>query len=233
MNNYDGFYDDPSEFEQMIDEFKESLKKSVKQEYQEWLEFYKKENKELQDVKINLSEMKREHQEKMREYDRKIAGVRSDVRREKLDEILKELQVVLYRCEKVYKDKEKCSMCNNERQIEYMTPSGRIGKEICICANKISEYQPSENVLHEFREAMYGGKAEIVVFYKHSNGGVYQRGFYEITGCDDSLSPHKIINAGEYSGERIENTYRTLFRAKEDCQKACDVLNAEVSNDKE
>jgi hypothetical protein len=185
------------------------------------LEFYKKENKELQDVKANLSEMKREHQEKMREYERKMAEAKSEVRRGKLHEILKELQVILYQCKMVYKDREKCSLCNDNREIEYLTPLGNKAKEKCTCAIKLSEYQPSENVLCEFREETHG----IVVFYKYNEKSSFTNGYYVLDSYEGSKSPYKVYGVGEYSGEKIDSTYRTYFRSKEDCQKACDVLN--------
>lgn len=221
MNYYDDFYNEPSEFEQMIEEFKQSLVKYVKQEHQDWMEFYKKENKELQDVKSGLATMKREHQEKLREYDRKIAEAKSEVRRERLQDILKELQVILFRCVVVYKDKEKCSLCNDNREIEYVTPLGRAAKEKCNCATRLSEYQPSENILCEFREGHHG----IVVFYKYNEKNSFTNGYYVLDSYEDSRNPYKVYEVGEYSGEKIDNTYRTYFRSKEDCQKACDVLN--------
>jgi hypothetical protein len=190
MDYYDDFYDEPNEFEQMIDEFKQSLVKSVKQEHRDWLEFYK-------------------------------AEAKSEVIRGKLHEILKELQVILYQCKMVYKDREKCSLCNDNREIEYLTPLGNKAKEKCTCATRLSEYQPSENILYEFREETRG----IVVFYKYNESSNFTNGYYVLEHYEDSRNPRKIYGAGEYSDEKIQNTYVTYFRSREDCQKACDILN--------
>lgn len=51
MIDYDDFYDEPSEFQIQIAEFKQSLMESVKQEFLDEMERLKTENRELQTFK--------------------------------------------------------------------------------------------------------------------------------------------------------------------------------------
>ena len=64
---YEEYFDDYSEFEAKIEEFKDSLKNAVKQEYRDRIEYLEKELAELKDIKANwnaklaeLNEMKEE-----------------------------------------------------------------------------------------------------------------------------------------------------------------------------
>lgn len=58
------FYSEPSEFDMQIEEFKESLSKSVKKEYLEEMEKLRKENQALWEVKKNFEQIKREYENK-------------------------------------------------------------------------------------------------------------------------------------------------------------------------
>ena len=61
---YDDFYDDSFEFEQQIAEWKDTLKKAVKEEYQERMKRLEEENASLRDIKENwdqkVAELKEE-----------------------------------------------------------------------------------------------------------------------------------------------------------------------------
>ena len=62
---YDDFYNEPSEFEEQIEEFKQSLMDSVKEEFTDEMELLRKENKRLQDIKFRMREIEAEHQKKI------------------------------------------------------------------------------------------------------------------------------------------------------------------------
>ena len=64
--DFDDYYE-PSEFEQQVEEFKDSLRHSVKQETQELIERLRKENEELRSVRDNWEEVKRSYEKKQRE----------------------------------------------------------------------------------------------------------------------------------------------------------------------
>lgn len=119
MYYYDDFYDEPSEFEKMIDEFKESLAKSVKEEYMAKMVRLEKENAELQDVKNNFEAIKYEHKQKMQELNHKIAKSKDEVRRERLSILMQDFEVVMYKVVTSRIEKPKCDKCNANRKKDF------------------------------------------------------------------------------------------------------------------
>ena len=63
----DDFYCEPSEFEMQVEEFKESLAKSIKSEFLEEMERLKAENRKLQGIKDNFEQVKRDYERKKME----------------------------------------------------------------------------------------------------------------------------------------------------------------------
>ena len=61
------FYDEPSEFEEQVENLKESLSKSIKNEFMEEMERIKKENKTLQGIRDHFEQIKRDYEQKKRE----------------------------------------------------------------------------------------------------------------------------------------------------------------------
>ena len=65
----DDFYNEPSEFDMQVEEFKESLAKAVKSEFLEEMERLKKENRNLREIKENFEQIKRDYERKKMECD--------------------------------------------------------------------------------------------------------------------------------------------------------------------
>lgn len=63
------FYNEPSEFEQQIYEFKEALSKQVRDEFIEKMDKLEKENAELQTVKKDFDKIKQDYEDKKRKLD--------------------------------------------------------------------------------------------------------------------------------------------------------------------
>ena len=63
----DDFYNEPSEFGMQVEEFKESLARSIKSEFLEEMERLKKENRKLQGIKDNFEQVKRDYERKKME----------------------------------------------------------------------------------------------------------------------------------------------------------------------
>lgn len=61
---YDDYYDELSEFDMQVEEFKDSLKKAVKEEYQEKMKQLEAENARLQNIKKNWDKKVRELDQK-------------------------------------------------------------------------------------------------------------------------------------------------------------------------
>ncbi|MES9718973.1 hypothetical protein, partial [Bacillus safensis] len=93
----DEFYNEPNEFEKQINEFKESLLKSVKQEYLSEMEQLKKENKELQVVRENLDTIEKEYKEKSRRLDWERHNMERELKNKRLSELMNGSEVIMYK----------------------------------------------------------------------------------------------------------------------------------------
>ena len=80
----DEFYNEPSEFDMQVDQFKQTLMNMVKDEYKEEMFRLAKENEELQQVKADFDQIKQSYQQKERELERVKVGLKNEVRRERL-----------------------------------------------------------------------------------------------------------------------------------------------------
>lgn len=216
----EGFYNEPSEFEEMMDDMKVKLKEAVKEEHIAELERYKKENAELQEVKKNFEAIKREYKEKERQLEREKSDMKREVRKERLSELMSDMKTVMYHADINYIKKPKCDKCDQDRKIEYKTPRGRKAYEDCECREREREYAPKEHIVVEFRLDAYG-KNKMVVFYK----------LKESMRKEEDYGEYAISNSPEniYDGtQKFDDLQRhsTFFKNKEECQMYCDYLNA-------
>lgn len=216
MSYYDeDFYCEPSEFEMQIEEFKSSLLDSVKDEYKQRMENLQKENTELQEIKKNFEAIKRDYANKERQLQIERNDLERKVRNERLSELTKDLQVLMYKAYSKQVKKPKCEKCDSNRRIYYKTPLGRDDYEQCECDTGERVYEPKEYMRIEFniRDGM--------------------RAWYEINNFDsrdeyarfDSNSQYaKVVYKEDMPYESIEK-YSTFFKSKEECQAYCDYLN--------
>ncbi|MEG0380440.1 MAG: hypothetical protein RR603_01930, partial [Kurthia sp.] len=93
MHEYDDFYHEPSEFEMQIEEFKQSLIASVKEEYVDKMDSLIKENNQLQEAKRNLKSIEQDYEKRKCELAMEKEEIHRQVRRERLSELTKDLQV--------------------------------------------------------------------------------------------------------------------------------------------
>lgn len=211
------FYCEPSEFEQQVDEFKQALMNSVRDDYKAEMEQLRKENSDLQEVKQNLESIKRDYNQKVIELDMQKRNLKNEVRRERLLELMGDFKAELFRATRDYKSGPKCDKCDSARNIYFMSPSGKQMVEACTCKNNITFYKPQSFVCSSF-ELRHGEFMAWYVPYREVDGMQL-----ETFGSSD-VARH-IYNGEEF--ENIpENHYRILFRNQEDCQAYCDWLTA-------
>jgi regulator of replication initiation timing len=209
----DQFYDSYSEFDEKINEFKQSLLKDVKQEFIEELNRLKKENSELQEIKNNFESIKKHYTEKELELSREKQNAMSEARKLQLNRLFKDREIVLYRTEGKYIKKPKCNKCNNDRKIKYVSPLGKEMFENCDCSNSDMEYVPKPWILFEFKMTY---DKELLMWYKEEPSG--NETYFE--SCSQIC---KDIYNDSIPYEKV--SYDTFFRDKEDCQKYCDWKN--------
>ncbi|WP_226035707.1 hypothetical protein [Aquibacillus saliphilus] len=208
------FYNEPSEFDMKVDEFKQDLLKSVKEEYANEMERLEKENRELQNVKLNFEQIKRNYESKEIDLERAKEKAKQEARRERLDKLMDDYKIVLYRASAKSERKNKCDRCDDNRRIYYKTPLGKDAYESCDCSKGKLTYSPKENIIYEFR--INRDNNELLAWYQYDD----EYGSMRYSTKADSFYK---------KGMKYEdvNRYNTFFKDKEDCQKYCDHLNNE------
>lgn len=211
------FYHEPSEFEMMVDEFKGSLMNAIKDEYIKEMDRLRKENNDLQEVKRNFDQIKRDFEQKKREFAAEYETKKSQVRRERLSELMQDCEVELYTVGSTNKYKPKCEKCDDERKIHFKTPSGRDTYEMCECSNRIYVYEPIPTLMSSF--SIRDGKGH--AWYKIQNRGIHDEylSYYE-----DSISGKKLITSVDQFDDKVY-AHQNLFQTEELAQKYCDWKN--------
>lgn len=214
------YYNEPSEFDEMVEEFKESLAKSIKEEHQNEMKKLKEENKSLQAIKDEFEEIKRDYRIKLNKLESDRSNMIRELRRERLLDLLKDKEVNLYRAisNKVWR--EKCDKCDNNRRVKYFTPLGKEAVEDCTCKVSLNIYKPQELTRYEFK--INRNRSEIVAWYRQydddEDGLVY----------DTSVKVEDVYS-GEVAFKDIESKYYTFFKTEEECQEYCDYLNKKTN----
>ena len=221
---YDDFYYEPSEFEIQIDEFKQGLMKSVKQEILDEINKLKNENKELQSFKLRKEQIEREHRNKLIELQNRAIEAERTASRAKLVELLGEYFTVAWGVKNDYVALPKCDKCDDKRYIHFKSPSGKNLTEQCACDKKKCNYIPQELSLIKFyakRKDRAGKEQHVERHYKKVESILSDYDEYDDT-------------SNLYNGEEFENAnrYGIVFLEKDKCQEYCNYLNQkEVTND--
>lgn len=214
---YEEFYGETSEFAEKIEELKDSLMESVKDEIHTELVQLKKENLELQEIKNNFDEIKSKYRMKELEFERELESIEKKVRKERLSELTKDIQINRYKARVKRKEKlPKCDKCDEERKRWFTKPSGRPDYEFCECDEEYLVYHPERYIMVEFSDL--------------DNKNM----FYEIrTTYDDEEDYFYLSKSGTHAeaiykegmNYRDLNIRKTFFDTEEDCRKYCDWLN--------
>ncbi|MBT2716889.1 hypothetical protein [Bacillus sp. ISL-57] len=212
------FYNEPSEFEMQVDEFRESLLKAVKEEFVSEMDRLKKENAELQEIKTNFKTIKSEYDQKSRKLEYERQDLERKVRRERLSSLLNDFEVEYYTVASRSKYKPKCDKCDENRRLYYTTPSGRKTYESCECSNSIPVFEPIPILLSTFSIRRGEGHAWYSVKYRGDDDEYLN--YYE-----DSIHGNELIT-DEKQFKDIGYAYKTLFETKEIAQKFCDYKNS-------
>lgn len=216
IHGYDhDFYDEPSEFEQKLEELKGFLMDSVKKEHQENVRQLIKQNKELQEVQRNLEDVKREYNQKLVELDMRKRDLVYEVRKERLAELMSDFRVELFRASSTRELGEKCNKCNENRYINFKSPQGNDVTERCNCAVGRTVYKPTAHVCSSFENR----SGKLIAWYKEHKDADGMR-LEELSYSD---APRLIYNGEKFEAikERYHNVY---FKTEEECQAYCDWL---------
>lgn len=204
---YNDFYDDCPEVGILVEEFKVSLLKSVKEEFLNEMDRLRKENAELKEFKLKKAEYDFQLQELKHSKKLEIEQIKKEVEKKRLMDILKDNFIeTAYYPQHAWKYKyDKCGKCDEDRNIHFKSPLGRNLIEPCSCAKRVKYYKPKE--------------CSVVEICSNFNSLIFR---YE--DRDDCFVALKSNSKGYEMGSKI---YRTI----EECQKECDRLNKEKENE--
>lgn len=215
-------YFEPNEFEQQIDEFKESLRTSVKEEIAKEITDLKATVKEQAGKLVNLALLENNAMRARQEYEHKAAQAsreaRAAVEKEGLRKLLGVLAEPRYRIAITYRQPPKCDKCNEERRIPYTTPMGRKAAERCDCSESESFYEVQEQYVHEV--AKHGG--EVVVWYENVKRHT------DVSDRDSIGSPTVLKSPKGVPFEKLVKSARDYgFGSKEEALQVASALNKE------
>ena len=218
---YEDFYNEgPSDFDIAIEEFKEGLRKTVKEEYVREMARLKKENEELQEVKKNFDKIKHNYHEKERLFNIKEDEMMRTLARKKFEELttIADFSEHLYVID--YKDGyiPKCDKCDDNRHIHFTSPSGRDCTESCPdCGKRYCVYyvKPVDAIKIKFyRDPCLKSEAWAVKYEEYNDSVRYQK--------------ENVWNGKAEEFNIVDNSYtirHTCFESKELAQQICDRIN--------
>jgi len=227
---YDDYYDDYNEFEEQIEKFKLSLIKGIKEEHQHEMERLKKENKELQEIKNNWNKLEREYKNKIRQVELEKEDFIKNVRREMYQDKLKEfLEKAFDEARKLYEvtnvslRKDKCDICDSDRNVIVKDALGREYKVGCKCKENDFVYMAKETKTKLYIQKT-SGKNDFWVGLsvdkedRYSETTLFGFGDYKENANSSIYDKFDITNPPKAS-------YYAYFTSKEEAEKYAEYLN--------
>lgn len=221
--DYDDYWAELSEFDQQIEEFKDSLRNSVKDEIKEKITSLENELSELKEFRDEKDKFIQECESKVREAKREAeVAIRTAKESEekwkkaRLHQLLGDYLTVGWKVGNSWEYGEKCNKCDENRKIHFTSPQGKKYTEDCRCAKRHYKYFPKEATLCKF-------------YVRKENFGWDDNRYYTVVDCDDDYdryerADHVYTSSDDIDYEKV-NSYNAVFLNKEDCQKFCDWKN--------
>jgi hypothetical protein len=139
----------------------------------------------------------------------------SDTKEKGLLELFKDRKMIMYKARREFVKLPKCDLCNEWRQIRFLSPLGKNMSERCNCDGDKSFYIPETYACFEFAIDTYTRK--LLMWYK-----LIEKTDHFVYG-DTHLVKEPYNPSIKY--EDIEEYYNMFFNSEEECQKYCDWLN--------
>lgn len=212
-DDFDSFYDDPSEYESMVYELKDKLKESVKKDILDELNRLRSQVAELSEVKKNWDERCRKQDEEHAKAMWELEETKRNLRRVRASELLQEFAEELWGIDFHTERLPKCDRCDERRR---RVTKGALGNpiiEYCECSRYKLVYSIKNSKL-------------VRVDFDESNGEVKSSAYYLFKDNEESCHPVIPKISDDIPFEQLHReTYKIAFRSKEKAQAYCDYLN--------
>lgn len=212
------YYQEPSEFDEMVEEFKAKLAESVKEETQTELAKLRAENAELRGKVQNLNKLELEVAASKRDYERRAQTAERDAAREarklKAGELLEAISSPKFTVTRSSKFGKKCDQCDDNRTVHFKSPSGKDLDERCQCWIRYVHWGVTEEIAWSAEVRDY----KLMVWYtsKHS-----------VNDDDLAYVSATVLHdpAGLTIDQLIEEPSKYGFSSKSQAQALVDALN--------
>jgi hypothetical protein len=216
-DNYENLYE-PSKADETLNEYQEKMKELLLNTVKVDIETYQKRIDELLKEKEKMMKTIEELRSKEYQFKQKKSEIERQVRNERLSNLMCDFKVIVYQASNIGKRLNKCDKCNDKREIEFTSPSGKLYTEYCECNKTLKFYQPEEKVCKEFKINISQKDALSIWYTEHCE-----------RDNDDYYTYYSTNYADEFYSEDINfediDSYKVYFKTIEDCQKYCDYLN--------
>lgn len=208
-------YYEPSIADEIMFEYKQKMKDALLESVKYEINQLKEENNNLKESNKMLRDQISGISQRERKLEIDKQNLERQVRNERLSKLMKDFEVVMYRVKTTYPLPKKCNNCNDNRKIEFYSPSGKLMTENCSCNTGKVFYIPQEYICTEFKVSRSDNAMLMWYIENHEND-------YDWYGYESS-DRAEIVYTEEMKYEDLDKY--TYFKTIEDCQKFCDWLN--------
>lgn len=215
MRYDDDFYNEPSEFETQVEEFKEGLARAIRSEFLEEMERLKEENRNLREIRENF-------ERKKSECDRVMHEAEDKARRMRVEELMERYSIFLWRPKCKFLYGPKCDKCDKHREIEVVLPSGKTVEDECQCGKSMMKVMfPERMVRCELADRDRGIAAWYIACGEDGDR------YYKLECYGSVFAGENMVQPGTSFDvlEKMVDQTRLLFSTREECLAYCGYLN--------
>ena len=219
---YEDFYNEgPSDYELFMNDLKETLKKSIKDEFIKEMDRLRAENKKLQNVKENFEQIKLDYVHKEQELKAKEQDMERNLARKKIMELasIADMKAQIYYIDDDSAYLPKCDKCDENRLIHFASPTGKDCTEPCPdCGTTYHKYyvKPVDTMKILFPNDPVIRR--VAYYLRHDRWGeTYSYDLQDIYRG----------SAADYDASDGYKMRHTAFESKELAQEICDRINKE------
>lgn len=231
--DFEDYWTEPNEFEQQVEEFKDALRNSVKEEIKEKIASLEKELAELKEFKNDKNKIIQEYENNIKkiksESDAQIRVAKESEekwKKARLHQLLGDYLTVGWKAVYTREYGEKCDKCDDDRKIHFSSPQGKKYTEDCQCAKCYYKYHPKEATLAK----IYVRKKRFD--YDDKGKCDFYNRYYKVEDTDDydiyEISS-EVYASSDFDYKKA-NPYKAVFLDEEDCTKYCEWLTEQSLN---
>lgn len=219
---YEDFFNEgPSDYELFMNDLKETLKKSIKDEFIKEMDKLRAENKKLQNVKENFEKIKLDYAHKEQELKAREQDMEKNLARKKIMELatIADMKAQIYYIDDDTAYLPKCDKCDENRLIHFKSPTGKDCTEPCPdCGTTYHKYyvKPVDTMKILFPNDP--AIRRVAYYLRHDHWGeTYSYDLQDIYRG----------SAADYDASDGYKMHHTAFESKELAQEICDRINKE------